>query len=452
MEPEESDVDEEAEEEAKPKKGKKKPKLGRADISAKRHFAPASLTASTAHQETKRKASESDKAESGGQSKKKKAKGSALLQGWDAKHGSESRTQDADEEDDSMVRPGGFVADGETDFVERKSLSGFKGKKIVMNNIKISDSKPMTQSTKRAQRGGATKWKLDHLPSGTSAAFTESLAPLAKIKVGALDAWEGLSSDQIQHLVDTIFPEDGHIVEDNDVWGGLVGYRLSNWRNGFFTHARTAVKNFLEAGEEIHVEGPADIAEYVGLFTEIQGDPPTAPFHWRVWDEDEETGKTIKKGCLQNELIMYTLAHAHFSEYEDIPDPRDLHPSELPGGALILAMQAVEHAFTFWRTGEFVEDKSSHFSADRYGDTVKRKPGADGGRAKDVKVLVAGRYKPTIRSLTVEKHWVPIFKAVTDILSVNRKKKARSKSASSRASSEMIIDETPEFILVSDED
>ena len=41
---------------------------------------------------------------------------------------------------------------------------------------------------------------------------------------------------------------------------------------------------------------------------------------------------------------MYTLAHAHFAEYEDIPDPSDLLPSELPGGALILAMQAVSLA------------------------------------------------------------------------------------------------------------
>jgi hypothetical protein len=95
---------------------------------------------------------------------------------------------------------------------------------------------------------------------------------------------------------------------------------------------------------------------------------------------------------------MYTLAHAHFAEYEDIPDPSDLLPSELPGGALILAMQAVslalhvtsqdfayfiffsfqvEHAFKFWKTGEFIEDKTSHFSADNYGDTVKRKAGPD---------------------------------------------------------------------------
>ena len=176
----------------------------------------------------------------------------------------------------------------------------------------------------------------------------------------------------------------------------------------------------------------------------------------------------ITKGCLQNELIMYTLAHAHFAEYEDIPDPSDLHASELPGGALILAMQAVsftlrltcqqlakfysffsqvEHAFKFWKSGEFVEDKSSHFSADNYGDTVKRKVGPD-GRIKDMRVLNAGRYKPTIRSLSVVKHWVPIFNNVAHILTSTRKKKARSKSASSRASSEIFIDETPEYILV----
>lgn len=80
----------------------------------------------------------------------------------------------------------------------------------------------MVQSTKRAQCGGASKWTLNHLPSGTSALFTDSLVPLAKIKVGTLDAWDGLSPDQIQHIVDTIYPEEGHIVEDDDVWGGLV--------------------------------------------------------------------------------------------------------------------------------------------------------------------------------------------------------------------------------------
>jgi hypothetical protein len=116
-----------------------------------------------------------------------------------------------------------------------------------------------------------------------------------------------------------------------------------------------------------------------------------------------------------------------------------------------LALQ-VEHAFKFWKTGDFVEDKTLQFSADNYGDTIKRKPGPD-GRIKDVRVLNSGRYKPTVNSLSVDKHWAPIFNAVTRILnSTKKKKKARSKSASSRASSEMLIDDTPEYILVSDED
>jgi hypothetical protein len=66
---------------------------------------------------------------------------SALLPDWNASSELASRTQDS-EEDDSMVRSGGFVGDNETDDLERKSLSGFKGgkKKVVVgNHFKIMD-------------------------------------------------------------------------------------------------------------------------------------------------------------------------------------------------------------------------------------------------------------------------------------------------------------------------
>jgi hypothetical protein len=84
----------------------------------------------------------------------------------------------------------------------------------------------MIQSTKKAQRGGASKWTLNHLPFGTSTAFTEVLVPLAKIKAGTLDAWEGLSPQQIQYLIDVAYPGEGHIVEEDDVWGGLVRFSV----------------------------------------------------------------------------------------------------------------------------------------------------------------------------------------------------------------------------------
>ena len=38
---------------------------------------------------------------------------------------------------------------------------------------------------------------------------------------------------------------------------------------------------------------------------------------------------------------MYTLAHGHFADFDDVPDPATLDKSELPSGALILALQAV---------------------------------------------------------------------------------------------------------------
>lgn len=91
----------------------------------------------------------------------------------------------------------------------------------------------MVQSTKKAQRGGATKWTLNHLPPGTGPAFTEVLIPLAKIKAGTLDAWEGLSPQHIQHLIDVTYPGEGHIVEDDDVWSGLVSIGFSPSSNYF---------------------------------------------------------------------------------------------------------------------------------------------------------------------------------------------------------------------------
>lgn len=63
---------------------------------------------------------------------------SALLLDWNRSTiGSASLVKD-NEEDNSMVRPGGFVGDNETDDLEHKSLLGFKGgKKAVVGHFKI---------------------------------------------------------------------------------------------------------------------------------------------------------------------------------------------------------------------------------------------------------------------------------------------------------------------------
>jgi hypothetical protein len=38
-----------------------------------------------------------------------------------------------------------------------------------------------------------------------------------------------------------------------------------------------------------------EIADYAKAYTKATGDPPTAPFHWRVWDINEETGEIKRK-------------------------------------------------------------------------------------------------------------------------------------------------------------
>jgi hypothetical protein len=61
-----------------------------------------------------------------------------------------------------------------------------------------------------------------HLPQGAASGFTDYVAPLAKIKAGTLAAWEGLSSVQIQTLVDTVYGPKTYIVKHDDVWCDLV--------------------------------------------------------------------------------------------------------------------------------------------------------------------------------------------------------------------------------------
>ena len=47
------------------------------------------------------------------------------------------------------------------------------------------------------------------------------------------------------------------------------------------------------------------------------------------------------KGFMRNNLVMFTLAHSHFAEYDTIPNPAKLPAEKRPIAALILAHQAV---------------------------------------------------------------------------------------------------------------
>lgn len=171
---------------------------------------------------------------------------------------------------------------------------------------------------------------------------------------------------------------------------------------------------------------------------------------------------------------MYTLAHAHFADFDDVPDAEKLERK--PVGALILAIQAVtmflykilfifltfffslmqvEHAFKSWTTGAYMKNTSpkGYFSADNYGDKVVKVSGKD-GRVKHVNNRRATQYAPTINAFKT-RHWESIMSTVRDILGESGNKRKRSKSVSSRASSEFNMDEVDaeeDYILISDDD
>ncbi|KAF8881515.1 hypothetical protein CPB84DRAFT_1851568 [Gymnopilus junonius] len=345
-------------------------------------------------------------------------------------------------EEDLMVCMGGFVGDEETDDVEHLALSSLMktSKKLLPSIIKVTKAKsgPPARMKKDAH-GGARKARESNLPDGAAEDFRNKVTPKVQILAGTMpSAWKGLSVPQIQSLVDEVYGAGTHTVKHDSPWWDLVSYRLSDWRSHFVKHARIAVTNHMAvfdyAEEEYTKE---DLAKYGS---------------WEVNDEDDMRVK--RKGCFQNELILYTLANTHFSEFEDIPDPQDIYDDEMPIGALILALQAVEHAFKFWTTGEFVEDSRLKFNANTYDDLLECKKKPDRS-VKEVLTCRSSLYLPSVQSLE-KKHWVSIFKAASAILGqskVGKKKKGHSKSASSAASSEVELEESmPVFTLHSDED
>ncbi|KAF9034535.1 hypothetical protein BJ165DRAFT_1409838 [Panaeolus papilionaceus] len=241
-------------------------------------------------------------------------------------------------DDDSMVQLSGFAADNESDKVEIASQST-----TTRSLVKVT-MHTSSRFTKTARPGGAKKWKLDHLEISVHADLTRTLVPLAKC---------------MAELVDKVFPNDGFVVEADDVWCGLISYHFSNWRNSFFNDAKGAINLLVQ--DTMQEDPDTDITTLVNDLATPHGNPPN----------------TLHVANSENHQTRTT--------------------SKPPGD--------VEHALKFWTTGAFVKDKkpSSFCSADNYVNTTKRVIGPD-GRAKTVTVPVASRFKTSIESLDVKKH------------------------------------------------
>ncbi|KAF9539711.1 hypothetical protein CPC08DRAFT_731085 [Agrocybe pediades] len=271
-----------------------------------------------------------------------KVPNTALISGW----GDEVVLQGTSAlEEDSMVREGGFIQDGETDDVDGKSLVRMP------KDAKVR--KPLL--TKKAQHGGKNKWTLDHLLTGTKHAFINSLTSLAQVKAGTTDPWSRTVVTQMGGF---------SIISTIELTSAFV--------DSYLTKKGT----------------------------------PLPPYLFKLWEENEETSKIKRQGRFQSDLIIYTLAHAHFMEYDSIPDPKELNKGVLPCGAVVLALQAVEHAFKFWTSGQYVQNQTLQFSADLKKNAT--------GKIVDFKVLGSGYYLTTVRALDKDQ-WRQVFDAVNEI-------------------------------------
>ncbi|KAG6839493.1 hypothetical protein H0H87_000634, partial [Tephrocybe sp. NHM501043] len=101
---------------------------------------------------------------------------------------------------------GRFIQDNEDDAVEAKMVK-VTGKntvsKIPKATVKIVLNKQVIIQTKLCS--GAKKWTLNHLPSGTSGAFTDNVVLLVKEK----------------DIVDDVYGVGKYTVKGGNVWHGL---------------------------------------------------------------------------------------------------------------------------------------------------------------------------------------------------------------------------------------
>jgi len=124
-----------------------------------------------------------------------------------------------------------------------------------------------------------------------------------------------------------------------------------------------------------------------------------------------------------------------------------------PLGALILATQAIEHAFGAWLSGAFVKQTGSaaHFSGAKYGDIFERNTTANSKGQPTMKLNnQATQYIPTMKNFK-DTTWDDIYLAVEVFLEERKSKKKKKKAAEFDSTMEVVVAEN-NYVLVSDED
>ncbi|KAJ7255000.1 hypothetical protein B0H12DRAFT_1233262 [Mycena haematopus] len=489
--------DEGQESDAPPKKKKQKTKgPSRADILASRTTQDSTGTPESNAEVVKAKKRKSKDKQKEGRSKK--PKNEKKKSGLDKKVVENSKALSAaDPDDDSMVAPGGPAIDNDSDEELERPKKGKKKRGVPAAPPLAIKAIASKEPTRKALRDGAAKWGLKHLPHGTSDEFTSEVVPLVRDLAGTLPPWTNPNIEQLQRIVDQVFPDSKYTVTKTSPWYGLIGYRLNDWRNKFATQALQALELLIEgsntkanAGDEIeedlsdsdNQDGPDDAtlpaenelepnADEAVLTADNadKADPEPAPrkftfdtpegiaefvewalqshkngtkaYQWKTWGNGVD-----KKGFLQSHLICYTFA-CHLSCIAAVPGGYKASKAP-PVGALLLSMQAVERALQLWKTGEYINphNTSSHFSVENWGDYAGAADKKSGARPL---VLRATRYLKSVTNWGKER-WEEVTTASAKfvVAAGGRKGGASSRSGSDASDGELVPEE--DIIIVSD--
>jgi hypothetical protein len=179
--------------------------------------------------------------------KKKKDNKPALREGWSKTKKKPSSNISDDEGDkdvqaeDVINKCAGYVGVGETDDVEMKAVRK-KGTKRVSDDkvqslsstllieantrtpqlVKVEPN-PVTSTATHVEKQAKENWQTKHLPAEARDDFENMIAPLVRLKAGALsNPWQGLQIDDVQALVDDIYGAGKYKVTGDGAFYGLV--------------------------------------------------------------------------------------------------------------------------------------------------------------------------------------------------------------------------------------
>ncbi|KAG6806456.1 hypothetical protein H0H92_011270, partial [Tricholoma furcatifolium] len=323
--------------------------------------------------------------------------------------------------DDSLVRMGGITSDEEDEEAEQVAFNAAasvpRGKANVMpSNIRITPGKQVM--TKTDLRGGSKKWNLNHIPTDAKDVFSDKVVPLVKAKVGTMEPWASIDLKGLQKIVDDVFGDEGYELSAGDAWTSLISYRLQSWRNRFAAKARKAVARYFDDPQnnlqtaEARLEAVKEWLDFEGADGE-----GTAPYQFKkcIYDEDNICRT---RGFCQAPFIIETFALAHLKYINSVvvlwaDDP----PHKQPIGAMILSLQAVEHALRQYEEDGFCDEGSTaQFSFDNYSDcTLVQEVN---GRSIQTFDPRASRYIAPIHDGFEERHWANIFRNAQEVLAL----------------------------------